>query len=222
MLVSSISNYRKQSQFKALSSYSAALAQATTIRDGIRQQIQTTQILVGDILVLATGDLIPADGVLVEGHVLEIDESSLTGESDAIKKGEGDPFILSGTKVINGVGTYLVTCVGPHSLNGKTLLSLSLETEETPLQVKLVKLADLIAKIGIAAASFMVVILIVAYFTVVPLANRTSDNGPVPRRNDEIANDLINIFISAVTLIVVAIPEGLPMAVTLALVLSIE
>ncbi len=209
MLVSSLSNYKKQSQFKALSSYSASLAHATVIRDGKRQQVQNTDILVGDVLVLSTGDLVPADGVIIKGHALETDESSLTGESDTIKKSDRNPFILSGTKVVNGTGEILVTCVGTHSLNGKTLLSLSLESEDTPLQKKLSRLTDLIAKFGIGASLFMVLILIVAYFTVVPLDQR-------PKA--DIADDIIDILIAAVTLIVVAIPEGLPMAVTLALV----
>ena len=217
VFVSSISDYRKQSQFRALTSFSNSLAHSTVIRDGKRQQVQNADIVVGDVLVLSTGDSLPADGIMISGHSLQTDESSLTGESDAIKKTEKDPFLLSGTKVTNGTGLMLVSSVGTNSINGQTLLSLSVEPEETPLQVKLSKLADFIAKFGIAAASIMVVILLIAYFTVESLDTRKSRAGSNGKSqaeanelaNAQLANDLINVFISAVTLIVVAVPEGL-------------
>jgi Ca2+-transporting ATPase len=98
-------------------------------------------IVVGDVLHLEPGDLIPVDGILPEGHNIKCDESAATGESDALKKiaaeyalnntepgskfsNKFDPFILSGAKVLEGVGTYVVTAVGPNSYNGRTMMGL--------------------------------------------------------------------------------------------------
>lgn len=110
------------------------------------------------------GDLIPADGIFIQGHNVKCDESSATGESDQMHKMGGDivwqqiqdgtatsksdPFIISGSKVIEGVGSYLVTGVGVNSSFGKILLSLQTENDPTPLQVKLAKLADWIGGLG--------------------------------------------------------------------------
>lgn len=97
------------------------------------------------------------------------------------------------------MGTMLVLCVGINSTNGRTLLTLQAEPGDTPFQIKLVKLANNIAKYGVLAAVFMVLSLVVAYLTIVPISSRTSGR---------IANEIINIFISAIVLIVVAVPEG--------------
>lgn len=100
------------------------------------------EIVVGDVLHLEPGDLIPVDGILPEGHNIKADESAATGESDALRKVPAqyalnntepgskfnrkfDPFILSGGKVLEGVGKYVVTAVGPNSYNGRTLMCMS-------------------------------------------------------------------------------------------------
>ena len=122
--------------------------------------------MVGDVLHLEPGDLVPADGIFISGHNLKCDESSATGESDQMKKTSADqvsqqiangigsctldPFIISGAKVLEGVGTYLVTSVGIYSSYGKILMGVRQETEPTPLQVKLFRLASAIAKLGSA------------------------------------------------------------------------
>ena len=91
----------------------------------------------------------------------------MTGESDAIKKeGEKDPFLLSGTKILDGVGSMIVISVGPHSLSGKTMLSLRTEPEDTPLQVKLADMAETIGKAGLSAAILLFIILFIRYFVV--------------------------------------------------------
>lgn len=126
--------------------------------------ISIFDITVGDILHLEPGDSIPADGLLVSGHGLKCDESSATGESDQMKKTDGhevwrqinngtatkklDPFMISGSKVLEGVGTYVVTSVGPYSTYGRILLSLQESNDPTPLQVKLGKLANWIGWLG--------------------------------------------------------------------------
>ncbi|KAF9583251.1 hypothetical protein BGW38_009920 [Lunasporangiospora selenospora] len=120
-----------------------------------------------------------------------------------------DPFIISGSKVLEGVGLYVATGVGQNSFHGKTMMSLRTEPEDTPLQVKLNLLAERIAKLGSLAALLMLIILIIRYF----VGFKTKGTPP----SASIVQSLVNIVIAAVTVIVVAVPEGLPLAVTLAL-----
>ncbi|KAF9281824.1 hypothetical protein BGZ68_006408 [Mortierella alpina] len=120
-----------------------------------------------------------------------------------------DPFIISGSKVLEGVGLYIATGVGPNSFHGRTMMSLRTEAEDTPLQVKLNLLAERIAKLGSLAALLMLIILIIRYFV------GFKTNG-VPA-SALIVKSLVDIVIAAVTVVVVAVPEGLPLAVTLAL-----
>ncbi|KAI8914912.1 hypothetical protein DFJ77DRAFT_463922 [Powellomyces hirtus] len=208
VLVASVNDFRKQAQFRKLNEFSKSLSGVKVTRDGETMQIPTKALLVGDIAHIETGDVLPGDGVLVQGFNVETDESSLTGEPINIRKDiKDDPFLLSGTKVVNGTGRMLVIGVGVNSINGRTMLALEVEPEETPLQAKLSKLADEIAKFGVGAAGLMVVILLIAYFAI------TKGKSP----GDETAQSVINIFITAITLVVVAVPEGLPLAVTLAL-----
>jgi magnesium-transporting ATPase (P-type) len=143
--------------------------------------------------------VICADGVLISGHNLRCDESSATGESDLIKKqayadSNGicqDPFLVSGSKVSEGVGKYVVVAVGPYSYHGKTMMGktwllhvdacwnasslvlmlqtkkgLRTSTEDTPLQLKLDRLAEVIAKLGAVVALLLLIILLLKYFIV--------------------------------------------------------
>ena len=126
--------------------------------------IHVSEITVGDVLNIEPGDRPPTDGVLISGHGVKCDESSATGESDHMEKTSGnevwkriidgtatrelDPFIISGSKVLEGVGTYLVTSVGRHSTYGRIMTCLQTETESTPLQVKLGRLAGWIGWLG--------------------------------------------------------------------------
>ncbi|KAJ4327742.1 plasma membrane calcium [Fusarium piperis] len=193
-------------------------------RSGKVVMINVHDVLVGDILHLEPGDLVPVDGIFVDGHDLRCDESSATGESDAIKKTGGvavmqaleggrsskglDPFIISGSKVLEGVGTFLCTSVGVNSSYGKIMMSVRTETEETPLQKKLSKLASSIAYLGGTAAGLLFFVLLFRF-----VANLPGDN----RSSTDKASSFMDILIVAVTIIVVAVPEGLPLAVTLAL-----
>ncbi|KAG0367833.1 hypothetical protein BC939DRAFT_464234 [Gamsiella multidivaricata] len=120
-----------------------------------------------------------------------------------------DPFIISGSKVLEGVGIYVVTGVGVNSFHGRTMMSLRTEAEDTPLQIKLNGLAERIAKLGSLAALLMLIILIIRYF--VGFRRNGTPAGA------EIVKSLVTIVITAVTVVVVAVPEGLPLAVTLAL-----
>lgn len=114
---------------------------------------------------LEPGDSAPADGVVITNHEIKCDESTATGESDQVEKVSGykawerlqvgpleidvDPFIISGSKVLEGLGTYVVTSVGPHSTYGRIMVSLGAETDPTPLQVKLARLANWIGWFGL-------------------------------------------------------------------------
>lgn len=135
------------------------------IRSGRSLQISVYDLLVGDVCHLEPGDMIPADGIFVSGHNIKCDESSATGESDQMRKIAADEvftqmeagvsnyrkmdcFIISGAKVLEGVGTYMVTSVGIHSSFGKTMMALREDPEATPLQKKLNNLAEAIAKLG--------------------------------------------------------------------------
>ncbi|KAF9327226.1 hypothetical protein BG006_009429, partial [Podila minutissima] len=120
-----------------------------------------------------------------------------------------DCFIISGSKVLEGVGLYVVTGVGENSFHGKTMMSLRTDPESTPLQAKLNDLAERIAKLGFLAAVLMLVILIIRFLIKII---------PEPNKNTaEIVQKVVDIVIAAVTVVVVAVPEGLPLAVTLAL-----
>ncbi|KAH6569663.1 hypothetical protein BASA60_008133 [Batrachochytrium salamandrivorans] len=209
VMVGSISDFRKQNQFHQLSEFSKSLAQTSVIRGGEPCVVPTDSILVGDIVVLETGDVIVADGVLVEGFHIQTDESSLTGEPISISKDfEVDPFLLSGTKIVHGVGRMLVVATGVNSLNGRTLLALDVEPEATPLQEKLGRIADKIAMFGVIASFSMAIILLVAYFISSP---------PSGKDSFQISQDIVALLILTVTVIVVAVPEGLPLAVTISL-----
>lgn len=194
------------------------------IRSGKSRELSVYDVLVGDIMHLEPGDLIPVDGIFIEGHNVKCDESSATGESDIIKKvpaeqvfraienheplNKMDPFILSGGKVTEGVGTFLVTSVGVYSSYGKTMMSLQDEGQTTPLQSKLNVLAEYIAKLGLAAGLLLFVVLFIKF-----LAQLKSVQGGADAKGQQ----FLQIFIVAVTIVVVAVPEGLPLAVTLAL-----
>ncbi|KAI9350601.1 hypothetical protein DFJ73DRAFT_795906 [Zopfochytrium polystomum] len=209
VMISSYNDYRKQGQFRALSDYSRSLSKFQVIRNGRNTQVPTSTLLVGDICSVSVGDILPADGVLVQSFNLSCDESSLTGEGITIAKDlKKDPFLLSGTKVVNGMGRMVVVATGKNSINGRLLAALDVEEEETPLQSKLAKLADRISLFGLASAIIMVVVLAIIYFVIQP---------ETPRSSFTVVSDMIGLFIVGITLVVVAVPEGLPLAVVLAL-----
>ena len=223
VLVTGINDFRREKQFVKLNAKKDD-RQVKAIRSGKSIVISVFDVLVGDLLHLESGDSIPADGILVNGHGIQCDESSATGESDAKKKTTGeevwrhieegtatsklDPFIISGSKVLEGVGVYLVTSVGVNSSYGKILVSLQIENEDTPLQVKLAKLANWIGYIGTGAAGLLFVILLIRFLA------GLSGNTDSPAMK---GSAFLDILIVAITIIVVAVPEGLPVAVTLAL-----
>ena len=223
VLVTGLNDYRREKQFAALNAKKDD-RYVKAIRSGKSTMISIYDVMVGDVLHLESGDSVPADGILISGHGVKCDESSATGESDAMRKTAGqevwthmqeetatskmDPFIISGSKVLEGVGTYLVTSVGVNSSFGKIMMSLQTENEDTPLQVKLAGMANWIGYIGTAAAALLFFILFIRFLVGLP----GETESPAVK-----GSEFLNILIVAITIVVVAVPEGLPVAVTLAL-----
>ncbi|KAE8010035.1 hypothetical protein FH972_006433 [Carpinus fangiana] len=222
--VSAVSNFKQSKQFDKLSTKRSDI-RVEVVRDGRRQPISIFEIVVGDIVCLKIGDQIPADGLFLEGHSLMVDESSMTGESDHVEIHETIcPFLLSGTKVTDGIGVMLVTSVGMNTLWGEMMSSINGgSNEETPLQERLNKLTSYIGKVGLAVAAIVLAVLLIRYFT----GNTKDDTGNKgfngsKTKSDDVLNAVVKIVAAAVTIIVVAIPEGLPLAVTLTLAFSMK
>ena len=224
VLVGALNDFQKERAFVKLNAKKED-REVKVIRSGKSFTMSVYDILVGDILHMEPGDLIPADGIFISGHNVKCDESSATGESDQMKKNSGeqvlrllerghndskdlDPFIISGSKVLEGVGTYLVTSVGVNSSYGKILMAMRQEMEPTPLQKKLDKLANAIAKLASTASFGLLLVLLFRFIATFPDS---------PLTPTEKASKFMDILIVAITIIVVAVPEGLPLAITLSL-----
>ncbi|KAK1451790.1 calcium-translocating P-type ATPase [Colletotrichum melonis] len=230
VMVGSINDWRMQQKFNTLNKKNDDRT-VKVIRSGKSVEISVYDIVVGDVVHLSTGDMVPVDGIFIEGHGVKCDESSATGESDLLKKvgadevyealdkmakdnidhpdiEKMDPFIISGSKIQEGTGTFLATAVGVNSSYGRITMSLRTEQEDTPLQRKLNILADWIAKAGFAAALLLFVVLFIKFCVGLPTNNGTPEQK---------GQQFLKLFIVSVTVVVVAVPEGLPLAVTLAL-----
>lgn len=237
VVVGAANDYSKERQFARLNAKKED-RDVVVIRDGTQRMISIYDLLVGDLISLATGDVVPADSVLVNGEV-ECDESALTGESDTVVKKLAeealeyyeevlpeypnedigstavklkDPFLISGSKILSGVGYAVVTAVGKHSIHGRTMGSLSQDNGSTPLQERLDNLAEGIAKYGFLVAIILFIVLFIRFCINITGNGRFSD---LP--GTEKGKKFVDILIVAITIIVVAVPEGLPLAVTLAL-----
>ena len=194
----------------------------TVKRDGKVQEISRKEVVVGDIVILNTGDEVPADGVLLQAQSLQINESTLTGEPMISKTTVEADFddeatypsnkVLRSTTVVDGNGIMRVELVGDATEYGKVNQGAQIENGiETPLQVQLKRLAGVISKLGYAAAGV----------TFLLLSVKTLFSGGDMSTMDVVSSMLHN-FMIAVTLIVVSVPEGLPMSVTLSLALSMN
>ena len=192
----------------------------TVIRDGNVQEVSRKDVVVGDVVMLNTGDEVPADGVLLQAQSLQINESTLTGEPMIAKTTVEADFddeatypsnkVLRSTTVVDGNGIMRVELVGDATEYGKVNQGAQIENGiETPLQLQLKRLAGIISKFGYAAA----------VITFVLLSAKTLISGNEMSTMD-IVSDMLHNFMIAVTLIVVSVPEGLPMSVTLSLALS--
>ncbi|XP_045780106.1 plasma membrane calcium-transporting ATPase 2 isoform X7 [Maniola jurtina] len=283
VIVTAFNDYTKERQFRGLQSRIEGEHKFAVIRGNEVKQVPISEIVVGDICQIKYGDLLPADGVLLQSNDLKIDESSLTGESDHVKKGESfDPMVLSGTHVMEGSGKMLVTAVGVNSQAGIifTLLGAAVEKEhkeikqmkkeakkqqkkgqrksltggdddlaasgnshgnharpddnhvpappadkppaetshkkeKSVLQAKLTKLAIQIGYAGSTIAVLTVIILVIQFCVHTFVIEGKHWKATY-------INNLVKHLIIGVTVLVVAVPEGLPLAVTLSLAYSVK
>ncbi|XP_036616598.1 plasma membrane calcium-transporting ATPase 4-like [Trichosurus vulpecula] len=274
VFVTAFNDWSKEKQFRGLQSRIELEQKFTVIRKGQVIQLPVFEIVVGDIAQIKYGDLLPADGVLIQGNDLKTDESALTGESDHVEKTvEKDPMLLSGTHVMEGSGRIVVTAVGVNSQTGIifTLLGASesdegkkektgkkqgapenrnkaktehgvppeiqplksqerIEEEEkkkkkkvtkekSVLQGKLTRLAVQIGKGGLFMSVLTVLVLILSFVIntfVVQGQNLNTECIPI------YIQYFVKFFIIGITVLVVAVPEGLPLAVTISLAYSVK
>ncbi len=268
VLVGSITDYQKEQKFHELNEVQAEGTKYKLIRRGQPEDHISDDLLVGDLIMINYGDIMAADVLLIEGNGIKMDESALTGESDAMKKeklekclelqknGEKklpSPLILSGTNCIEGSGKGIVIAVGEHSQKGiiRRTVDNAQENSKTPLETKLERIAELIGYFGISAGIVTLVALMIRFAVDFSEENKEYEKTSkveslvtgilfnVPYRNDDqsiidhtdnglhdpkmdVAKEILNIIILCISIVVVAIPEGLPLAVTLSLAFSIK
>lgn len=216
VIVTASSDYKQSLQFKDLDREKKKITVQVT-RDGCRQKISIYDLLSGDIVHLGIGDQVPADGLFISGYSVLVNESSLTGESEPVNVNYVNPFLLSGTKVQDGSCKMLVTSIGMRTQWGKLMATLSEGgDDETPLQVKLNGVATIIGKIGLFFAVITFAVLVQGLF------NRKLQEGSYWTWSGDDAMEILESFAVAVTIVVVAVPEGLPLAVTLSLAFAMK
>ncbi|MDE5561262.1 MAG: calcium-translocating P-type ATPase, PMCA-type [Bacteroidaceae bacterium] len=195
----------------------------TVIRDGRITETARADIVVGDIVILGTGDEIPADGILSEAVSMQVNESTLTGEPIVCKTTSEKDFdpdatypsnhVMRGTTVMDGHGVMLVEAVGDATEYGKVNRGAQMDNSlDTPLQIQLKRLAIVISRAGYAVAFLTFLAL-----TIKMLQDNGGHGGTL-----HLAEQILNNFMIAVTMVVVSVPEGLPMSVTLSLALSMN
>ncbi|XP_063783717.1 plasma membrane calcium-transporting ATPase 1 isoform X6 [Pseudophryne corroboree] len=277
VLVTAFNDWSKDKQFRGLQNRIEQEQKFTVVRGSQVIQIPVADIVVGDIAQIKYGDLLPADGVLIQGNDLKIDESSLTGESDHVKKmPEKDPLLLSGTHVMEGSGKMVVTAIGVNSQTGIIFTLLGAgenedekekkekkskkqdgtvenrnkakaqdgaamemqplksedgidgedkkksnlpKKEKSVLQGKLTKLAVQIGKAGLVMSAITVIILVLYFVINTFWVNKRpwlTECTPI------YVQYFVKFFIIGVTVLVVAVPEGLPLAVTISLAYSVK
>ncbi|KAL4093588.1 hypothetical protein PRIC1_011020 [Phytophthora ramorum] len=253
-MVTAVNDYQKEAQFRALNAVKED-EKIKVIRNGVPAEVGKFGLMVGDIVRVDLGDIIPADGIVFDQKELKLDESAMTGESDLMVKNTDNPFLLSGTKVMEGLGRMLVVCVGESSQAGiikKLILGKDKdkekkeaekkattssaattpapagangtveqkeeygEQEQSPLEAKLNRLTILIGKLGTTVALLVFIIMSIRF----SVENFTGDD---PKEwKAKYVSSYLQFFIVAITVLVVAIPEGLPLAVTISLAYSVK
>ncbi len=247
--VAFLSEYKSDREFEILNEGKEPPA-VKVIRNGAQMTVPAHEIVVGDVVLLGTGDEIPADGRVLEATDLNVDQSLMNGESEPAAKypqdhkqvagGPGEPGCLyRGTYVVEGIGRLLVTEVGDATefgliarklagavdeaddAGGRVRDKLSISKEPTPLQRKLEGLASLISRVGYTAAGVVFAVLVVGGILRGDLAWPAvgSDAGAVWFQNISL---LLEYFVYMVVIVVVAVPEGLPMSVTVSLALAMR
>lgn len=217
--VASVSESKQEGKASALKAEEEAKETAKVIRDGKLEEIHVSEIVVGDIVYLQAGDKIPADGIIIEGE-LKVDQAALNGETeeaDKIPCVDGASYDVKdllnryyayrGTVVCGGEGYMEIKVVGDNTLFGELALEVQEETRETPLQVKLGKLAKQISTFGYIGAIAIVV----------GVMAKTLITGSTPSGIYEWIRLIMDAITVAVTIIVCAVPEGLPMLTSILL-----
>ena len=246
VLVTAVNNLKKEREFARLNEEAESGKKITVIRGGkTLDNLGIGDVLVGDLVLIKSGMEIAGDGLVAEGFSLQLDESSMTGETKPMNKDTIDnclrkkldlqrtkgidklghhdipsPIILSGTKVLNGNGSMIVINVGKHSAIGKIKeIITSGEAELTPLQMKLEKIARDIGMFGLIAAVLLFTVLVLRWI----IENSLKGGAGWGRQSGaQHAFEVLQYFLICVTILVVAIPEGLPLAVTLSLAYSVK
>lgn len=212
VLVTSTNNYSKEKQFRELNKQKDDKP-VEVLRSGVIKKVSIHDVVVGDICHLLVGFQIACDGVCIKSDDIKVDESGMTGESREVSKtADTEPLMIGSCLITAGSGFFVATAVGRNSIYGKILESLQEEDEQTPLQEKLEKMAGLIGNVGMGAAAITFIALIIKFFFT-PSINYKDPKEYVL---------WVNYFILAVTIIVVAVPEGLPLAVTISLAYSMK
>ncbi|KAG7284597.1 hypothetical protein NEMBOFW57_010975 [Staphylotrichum longicolle] len=192
VIVGALNDWQKERQFRKLNQKKEDRT-VKVIRSGKPSTISVHDLLVGDVMILEQGDVIPVDGVLIDGHTISCDESSATGESDLVKK---TPAHAALQAVRDGIGS--AAKLDPFMLSGAKVLD----------GAKLNVLAGYIAKLGSAAGLLLFTVLLIEFLARLSTSTATSA---------EKGQSFLRILITSITVIVVAVPEGLPLAVTLSL-----
>ena len=209
--ISFLTEYRSNREFEALNAMREDSG-TKVVRDGHAASVPMRDLVVGDLVLLEAGDAVPADGYLLTVSGLEVDESAFTGENEPVRK-TNEEIVLKGTWVTAGRGRMITGAVGDATRMGEIAMDLALGSRpETPLQMKLRHLATLVSKFAYIMAGLIVATLMI----------QGAINGVFQESPTTIAQYLLDSFMFAVIIIVVSVPEGLPVSVTVSLALTMR
>ncbi|KAF7849174.1 hypothetical protein BT93_L1161 [Corymbia citriodora subsp. variegata] len=224
IVVSIVRNYRQSRLFDKSYVVNSDIL-FDVIRKGRPRQVSISEILVGDVVHLKKNNPIPADGLLFGGQYLQVDESSMTGDSDCVEeKSDWNPFLFSRTKVADGSGRMLVTSVGMNTNGAKMMSPINCNSSKpSPLRARLNKLTSSISKVSLVVNFLVLVVLAICYF----MGNKQDKHRkrefvPGQTMGDDIMNSVVGNIVAAMTIALVLIPEGLPLAITITLVHSMK
>ena len=244
VMVNGVVGTSKIKKFKELQEIHKNRAHISIMRDGEKALLHPEEVLVGDKIFLDTGDIIPADGVLLQSNSLLCNEAALTGENDLMHKENlkvcskekrnfkksmkknsmlkkdkhvlPSPIVISGTSIAQGNGWMIAIAVGPNSTEGKISILAEQEEEDTPLEQKLDDMAEKVSKAGLGAGLLALAALYLRFFI------QLGTEGTSACQAETCPDELISYFLLAFTVVAVAVPEGLPMAVTISLAYSVK
>ncbi|KAI8835106.1 hypothetical protein BC829DRAFT_457693 [Chytridium lagenaria] len=215
LAVTAGNDYQKDLKFKKLLLLQSD-KRVKVIRGGVKDEVSSWDVMVGDVVDLSTGDEIPADGIFINGNRMVVDESPLTGESIPVKKSPQAPFMFSGCQVSEGVGA--------KSSGGQIQELLNeAQSEETPMQKKLKVVAILIGKIGVAVGIATFLGLTIRWAIFLSRGEISGGGHACQGSSSQLLQNVqtvVSFFVVGITMVVVAVPEGLPLAVTISLAFS--